>query len=285
MGSLSTTGTAPTTPAGTSPRYLPRYLEACLQGWVDYESPDGETPMGWRPDEWAERADPRLVAAAVQAAAGLLQTEEALNDQRLPAATRRRLEMKRAALGDGARGAFEVVLARGLARRCGRFLRPLGDGLLAFARLTLGHEEAEPRDDLAAWVELTVWLRRVGGDPGRVRCELYGSPVHAALLHVCAGCTAVFSGRAGAGRCHLCKRRPPANDPTVAEIAEVAVGQRPAVSLPVAKHHPRISTLVTSFERVTLRACAECGEPMMRQRADAAVCSKACEGRRLRREA
>lgn len=290
----------------------------CLWRWAAYRAPDGVTPIGWLPEEWDAPPAPAMMREATGRVDAVLGDQRQLASPSMRHASPERLHELIAVHARNRVAAVEAlrpVLARGLERRCGRFLRQTDYGLVLYA-FVLASRPAEPLADAAArvhaeavktriaplandcysaWLELTTCydaLVKPGAplaSPG-LTCELFGLPV---TLHVCEGCTAVFAGNAGAGHCRLCSKRVPAPAATLKELAEplftrLETGReapRAPLTRRVASHHDAVPSLVDAWKLMTLRTCTEplCNEPMYRKRADAVVCSPKCASRRDRR--
>lgn len=292
-----------------SPRYLPRFFVDCLWRWADYQAPDGQAPIGWLDEEWNAPPDTAMMREAIDRVDAVLGDQRQLASPSMQHASPKRLDDTLAGHAQNRAAAVEVlrpVLARGLERRCGRFLRQTDYGLALYALLVASrpteplaadaahaHVEAVKtriaplaNDCYSAWLELTTCYDTLNtGAPlasSGLVCERFGLPV---TLHVCDGCTAVFAGNAGAGRCRLCSKRVPAPAATLEELAQPLLTRAPRAPLTrrVANHH-NVPTLVKGWERVTLRICEGCRKPMLAERNDAKVHNNgACGKKRSRR--
>ena len=157
---------------------LRRIFREGLRRWADYEA---EKPAGWLPEDWDSKIDPGLLDRATEVVWDLAGETNA-NDDALTTA----------------REALEPIIAHGLVRREGRFLR------------APAIVKPEMLLDWALWTSLRAMYESYGGDVAEVRCEHWGEEFH---LIACGGCTAVFRPRrrvTNGRHCPLCRARPPA---------------------------------------------------------------------------
>jgi hypothetical protein len=247
LGGMTASGNQESGQTGLSPQDLRRMFREVLRRWADYEN---EKPVGWLKEEWEAKTEPAILDRAVGQIWEVAVSETADDSAR-----------------SVARLAIEPVIARGLVRRAGRFVRP--PGIVKPSMLMDWH----------MWSAVKALYESLGGEVSEVRCHHWGEQFH---LIVCESCTAVFCPRRRANqakRCHLCNHRqaaPPLGSPET--VAAIAAGRPIAVCV-----GERTGTVVTSWKTKTLIRCPECREWAF-VRAGATTCGRtACQSRQRRR--